>query len=138
MAGQDLSSAATRDGAGARRPLLAGGLLVGANLTDIVAIGPMATGDYFVVTTETAIHQVDITGWVWLHMAIGTGAVVAGLLVMTHDRRWVRPFAVGFAVLAIAVGLAILPYAPVRAALVISANAAAIRLLIRHRSRRPG
>jgi len=136
--GQELSSANTGNGSGGRRPLLAGGLLVGANLADVVAIWPLASVDHFVVMTRSAMHQVDITGWVWAHMAIGTSVVVAGLLVMSYDRRWVRPFAVGCAVLAIAVGLAILPYAPIRAAFVISADAVAIRLLVRHRSRVPG
>jgi hypothetical protein len=81
------------------------------------------------------MRLVDMTGWAWLQVAIGTAAAIAGLVVLA-DRRWTAAFGIACAALAIAAGVLMFPYAPARAALVIPLNAAAIRLLIRHRRAR--
>ena len=119
------------------RPLLAGTLLIGANLFDVVAAYPNMNIDHFVVVTGTAMYQVDITGWVWLQVAVGVAATLAGL-VLVAGRRAAVPLGIACAALAIATGTLIFPYAPIRVALVVALNAAAIRLLIRHRYRLPG
>jgi hypothetical protein len=139
MAGEEMTSTTTGSRRANRRPLLAGGLLVGVNLADLVATWPLVTVDNFVILTRTAIHRVDITGWVWLHIAIAASGLIAGLLAMSYGRRWVIPLGIVCAAVAVAVGLALLPYTPYRSAFVVGANAAAIRLLVRHgRSRPPG
>jgi hypothetical protein len=133
MASQSVSSTTTGRGRTGRRPYLAGGLLIGANLIDVVAISPLATVDLFFVVTRNAIYQLDITGWVWLHLTVAAAATIAGVLVMSTERGWVIPLGAGCAASALAIGTVLLPYAPLRVALVIPANAAAIWLLIRHR-----
>lgn len=122
-----------------RRPArLAGLLLIGANLVDVLAAYPDTTVDRFVVVTGSAIHLVDITGWLWLDLIVGMAAVLAGVAVVAN-RRWAQPLAIAGAVLAIAVDILIFPYGPIRAAMVVSLNAAAVGLLVKdRRSRRPG
>ncbi|HEX2772390.1 MAG TPA: hypothetical protein VHN18_08175 [Micromonosporaceae bacterium] len=137
MADRGYRPATIGDDVDARRPpRLAGGLLVGANAADVVAAYPNTKVDHFVIVTGAAIHRVDITGWVWLHVAVGVAAVLAGLVVVADRRGAAGPVGIACAALASAIGIVMLPYAPIRAALVISFNAAAIGLLMRHRRSR--
>ena len=117
---------------GGDRPLLAGGLLAGAGLVDVISAWAYTAADPFVVETRQGVYRMDITGWAWLHVAIGVAVTLAGLLVLT-GRRWTVPLAVGAAALAVAVDLLLLPYAPVRALLVVALDGAAVRLLLRGR-----
>lgn len=106
---------------------------------DVVAVYPNTKVDHFVVVTRGTMYQLDISGWVWLHLAIATAAVIAGLLVVVVTRRRAAFVGIAAATLAIIADVIIFPYAPILAALVIGANAGAIRLLLRHgRSRLPG
>lgn len=89
--------------------------------------------DPFMVLTRHGFARVDITGWAWLHVAIGALVMLAGALVLTRRPAAIR-FAVSSAVLAIAVDLLLLPYTPIRALLVAGFSGAAIRLLVRHRA----
>ncbi|SCL22446.1 hypothetical protein GA0070624_2531 [Micromonospora rhizosphaerae] len=122
---------------GRRRPLLAGGLLAGSGLVDVITAYANTMGDPFVVVTRQSAYRVDITGWAWLHVAIGAAVMVAGLLVFTGRRATVR-FAIAAAVLAIAADLLLFPYAPIRSVLVVGLNGAAIRLLVRRGAAPPG
>ncbi|WP_433317636.1 DUF7144 family membrane protein [Micromonospora chersina] len=116
----------------ADRPLLAGGLLVATGLADVLsAYGTLRSGP-FVVLSEGGLYPVDVTGWAWLHLAVGTALALAGLAAVT-GRRGATTMAIGCAVLALAVNLLMLPYAPIRVLLVAALDAAAIRLLLRHR-----
>ncbi|HEX7747048.1 MAG TPA: hypothetical protein VF462_17520 [Micromonosporaceae bacterium] len=135
MARQESGMATAGDGAVHGRPaLLAGVLMMGANLMDVVAAYPNTRTDSFVILTRSAIHQVDITGWVWLHVGVGMAAAIAGLAIIVNQ-RW-APLGIAAAALAVAMGILIFPFAPIRDALVLVANAAAIRLLVRDRRRR--
>ncbi|GGR68849.1 hypothetical protein GCM10010169_10360 [Micromonospora fulviviridis] len=114
------------------RPLLAGGLLVATGLSDVLtAYGVLRSGT-FMVLSEDGLYPVDVTGWAWLRLAVGTAVALAGLAAVT-GRRDAATVAIGCAVLALAVDLLMLPYAPILVVLVAAVDAAAIRLLLRHR-----
>lgn len=116
-----------------RRPLLlAGGLLSGSGLIDMVAGFAVLTADPYVVISRGAVYLLDITGWSWLHVAVGAVGAVAGLLVPA-GRRWTSRFGVAAALLSIALHLMVFPYHPVRAVVVTLFDACAIRLLVRYR-----
>ncbi|RZU74230.1 hypothetical protein EV384_2673 [Micromonospora kangleipakensis] len=117
---------------GSGRPLLAAGLLTGAGLVDVLSAWAHTARDAFAVETAQGVYLVDITGWARLHVAIGAAATLAGLLVLT-GRRGTVPLAICCAVPAVAVDLALLPYAPIRAVLVVALDLAAVRLLLRYR-----
>ncbi|MET8908623.1 hypothetical protein [Micromonospora sp. NPDC004551] len=115
-----------------RRPALAGGLLVATGLTDALAAYGMLRSGSFIVLGEEGLYPVDVTGWIWLHLVAGAAVALAGLVAIT-GRRGAATVAIGCAVLALAVDLLLLPYAPIRLVLVAAIDAAAIRLLLRHR-----
>ncbi|MEU4368330.1 DUF7144 family membrane protein [Micromonospora chersina] len=116
----------------ADRPLLAGGLLVATGLADMLSAYGTLRSRPFVVLSGGGLYPVDVTGWAWLHLVIGTALALAGLAAVT-GRRGAATAAIGCAVLALAVNLLMLPYAPIRVVLVAALDAAAIRLLLRHR-----
>jgi hypothetical protein len=116
----------------ADRPVLAGGLLVATGLADVLsAYGTLRSGP-FLVLIRGGLYPVDVTAWAWLHLVVGAAVALAGLAAVT-GRRSAATVAIGLAVLALAVDLLMLPYAPIRVALVAALDAAAIRLLLRHR-----
>jgi hypothetical protein len=116
----------------ADRPLLAGGLLVATGLADVLsAYGTLRSGP-FMVLIGGGLYPVDVTAWAWLHLVVGAAVALAGLAAVT-GRRGAATLAIGCAVLALAVDLLMLPYAPIRVVLVAAVDAAAIRLLLRHR-----
>ncbi|NES12964.1 MULTISPECIES: hypothetical protein [Micromonospora] len=126
------------DPAGVDRPLLAGGLLVASGLVDVVAAYANTTADPFMVLTRRGVYQLDITGWAWLHVALGAAVALAGLLAVT-GRRGTAATAIGCAALAVVVDVLLFPYAPVRALFVVALTGAAVRLLLRrHRAVRAG
>ncbi|MGW4295993.1 DUF7144 family membrane protein [Micromonospora chersina] len=116
----------------ADRPLLAGGLLVATGLADMLSAYGTLRARPFVVLSGDGLYPVDVTGWAWLHLVVGTALALAGLAAVT-GRRGAATVAIGCAVLALAVNLLMLPYAPIRVVLVAALDAAAIRLLLRHR-----
>lgn len=144
-----MGSTATGSGgsAGPGRPLLAGALLAGAGLVNVVTAWAQTAPGRFVVERDQGMHEVDIVRWAWLHVAVGVAVTLAGLLLVT-GRRGTVPLALGCAVVAIVVDLLLFPYAPIRAVLVVGVDGAAVRLLLRHRraeraerfsaARRPG
>lgn len=113
------------------RPLLAGGLLAGAGLVDVVSAYANTVGDPYVVQTARGMQLVDITGWAWLHVAVGALAMLGGLAVVT-GRGGTVPAALVVAGLAVVVDLLLLPYAPIRALLVVALDGTAVRLLWRY------
>lgn len=118
--------------AGAGRPLLAGGLLVASGLIDMVSAYANTVGDPFMAVTRRGVYPLDITGWAWLHVAIGAAVAIAGLAAVT-GRPGTTGTAIGCAALAVVVDVLLFPYAPVRAIFVVSLTGAAVRLLVRRR-----
>ncbi|MGN9914817.1 DUF7144 family membrane protein [Micromonospora palomenae] len=113
-------------------PLLAGALLTTSGLVDLLSSWANTTDDPFVVQTARGMYLVDITGWAWLHVAIGAAVTLAGLAAAT-GRRGTTAVALGCATVSAAVDLLLFPYAPVPALLVVGLDAAVLRLLLRHR-----
>ncbi|MFF5175845.1 hypothetical protein ACFY3U_24925 [Micromonospora sp. NPDC000089] len=115
-----------------RRPLLAGGLLAGAGLMDLLSAWANTLGDPYLVETARGPTVVDITGWAWLHAAVAA-LVLAASLVVAAGRRGAVPLGLAAAGLSAAIDLLLFPFAPIRAVLVLGFTAAAARLLLRHR-----
>ncbi|MFI2713082.1 hypothetical protein ACH495_23460 [Micromonospora sp. NPDC018662] len=115
-----------------RRPLLASGLLAAAGLVDAVSAWAHTRHARFAVATADGVYRVDLGAWAWAHLAVGVAVTVAGLAVLT-GRRWAVPVACCCVLPAVVVDLLLLPYAPVRAVLVVALDGAALRLLLRHR-----
>ncbi|WP_343442709.1 DUF7144 family membrane protein [Micromonospora schwarzwaldensis] len=116
----------------ARRPLLAAGLLTAAGLVDAVSAWAHTGHARFAVATADGVYRVDLGGWAWAHLAVGAAVTVAGLALLT-GRRWAVPVAYCCVLPAVVIDLLLLPYAPLRAVLVVALDGTALRLLLRHR-----
>ncbi|MET7836578.1 DUF7144 family membrane protein [Micromonospora sediminicola] len=113
------------------RPLLAAGLLTTAGLVDTVSAWAHTGHARFAVATADGVYQVDLGGWAEAHLAVGAAVLFAGLVVFT-GRRWTVPLAFCCVLPAMVVDLLLLPYAPVRAVVVVALYGTALRLLLRH------
>ncbi|WP_420116878.1 DUF7144 family membrane protein [Micromonospora sp.] len=121
----------------ARRPdrslLLAGGLLVGAGIFDVLSgIGDVDSGDVYVSLHADGLVFYDLTDWAWLHVASGVLLVASGLVVAFARRRWVTAAMVVGAVVVV-VHLLFAPYHPIEALIVVGLTLAAVRLVVRQR-----
>ncbi|MFY1705218.1 DUF7144 family membrane protein [Micromonospora sp. WMMA1923] len=114
------------------RPLLLAGILLGtAALFDVlIAIDDLGT-DRYVSLTEQGLVRHDVTGWAWLHLAVGVLLGVAGL-VAPLGRVWSTRLGLAAATLGIGVHLVIGPFHPVQALITAGLAVAAARLLLRH------
>ncbi|MFJ6196868.1 hypothetical protein [Micromonospora sp. NPDC092111] len=111
---------------------LAGGLLAGAGLFDILAgIGDLG-GNVYVSLHSEGLVVYDITGWVWVHVTTGVLLMATGLPVALGRRRW-GPVALVAGAVAVVVHLLFAPYHPVDALIVVGLVLAAVRLVVRHR-----
>jgi hypothetical protein len=115
---------------------LAGALLGLAGLVDVLAGVSELRVDPYLVVTDEGLVRLDLTGWIWLHVTTGTLALVAALVVLT-GRRWALVAAAVVAGAAGSVNLLLLPYHPLRAALVLGLYLAAARLVLRSRRATP-
>ncbi|MEU1752183.1 hypothetical protein ABZ436_05930 [Micromonospora matsumotoense] len=116
-----------------RSLLLAGGLLVGAGIFDLLSgIGDVDSGDVYASLHADGLVLYDLTGWAWLHVASGVLLVVTGLVIALSRGRWVTAaLVVGVAV--VVVHLLFAPYHPIEALIVVGLTLAAVRLAVRHR-----
>ncbi|MDI3406865.1 DUF7144 family membrane protein [Streptomyces cavernicola] len=71
----------------------------------------IAEDDVF-VTTPDYVFQYDLTGWGWIHLALGTAAVLVGIGLL-QPSMWARVVGVGIAGLVIIANFLSLPYYPV-------------------------
>ncbi|MFB9234694.1 hypothetical protein ACFFWC_03960 [Plantactinospora siamensis] len=114
-----------------RRVLVAGGLLGGAGLIDVLAgVVTIPVDPYFDVGPSGTYH-LDITGWAWVHLAVGAAAALFGLAAAA-DRHWTSVLAIAAAAGSIGINLLVLPYQPLLSPMVIGLDVAAILLLNRH------
>ncbi|MBW4703991.1 MULTISPECIES: hypothetical protein [unclassified Micromonospora] len=116
-----------------RSLLLAGGLLVGAGLFDVLSgIGDVDSGDVYVSLHADGLVFYDLTNWAWLHVASGVLLVATGLATAFGRRPWTTAaLVVGAAV--VVVHLLFAPYHPIEALIVVGLVLAALRLVVRHR-----
>ncbi|MFU8875314.1 hypothetical protein [Micromonospora sp. SL4-19] len=122
-----------------RQRMLAGVLLAGAGLFDAISGVTDLSNDQYVVFTPEGIYHVDVvdvTGWMWAHMATGALMVLGGILLVS-GRRWSIRFAAAVAVGGIGLHLILLPFHPVWAVLVIGLAVATLVLLVRCRRGTP-
>ncbi|MBO4254370.1 DUF7144 family membrane protein [Streptomyces griseorubiginosus] len=86
-------------------------LLIMGGILDVVrGIMAVANDDVF-LNTRDYTFQFDLTSWGWIHLAVGTVAIVVGLgLVVVAT--WARVLGVGIAALAIVANFLDVPYYP--------------------------
>ncbi|MFJ1540901.1 hypothetical protein ACIODS_20370 [Micromonospora chalcea] len=121
--------------AGDRGLRLAAVLLGLAGIFDAVAGAADLSGSTrYVSVADGALHEHDLTGWAWLHLAVGIFTALAGALGPLR-RRWSTSLALAAVVIFVGLHLFFLTYHPIRTVLVLGLALAAARLLIINRSR---
>ncbi|QOC92019.1 DUF7144 family membrane protein [Micromonospora craniellae] len=123
----------TRNDVRARALLLAGVLLGVAGIFDAVAAGADLTSDPYVSIGSGAVHQHDVTAWVWLRLVAGVGTALAGALVPL-GRRWSAWLALAAVAVFVVLHLLLFTYHPVQTVLVLGPALAAVRLVLLHRA----
>jgi|tagenome__1003787_1003787.scaffolds.fasta_scaffold20545709_2 hypothetical protein len=71
------------------------------------------------VSTKDYLYSIDLTGWGWIHVVIGAGAVVVGICIL-YGQTWARAAGILVAVLSAVANFAFLPYYPFWAIVVIA------------------
>jgi hypothetical protein len=87
--------------------------------------------NYYLVTRNGLVLNLDYTTWGWIHLVIGIVAVVAGLGIFT-GRMWARVLGVVIAVLSALSNVAFLPAYPVWCTIVIALDVLVIYALCVH------
>ena len=93
-------------------------------ITGLLAIfrGIMAIAqDDVFVSTRNYVFQFDLTGWGWVHLALGVVAVIVSMGLFRMS-TWARVAGVGIAGLVIIANFLSLPYYPVWSVVVIAAS----------------
>jgi hypothetical protein len=95
-------------------------LFLAGLLTLFRGIMAIAEDDVF-VTTPNYVFQFDLTGWGWIHLALGVVAMIvsAGLI---RPRMWARIAGVAIAALVIIANFLSLPYYPVWSVVMITVS----------------
>jgi hypothetical protein len=96
-----------------------GVLLVMLGLFEFLQGLSAALKDDVFVATSDYVYSVNLSGWGWIHMAIGGAAVVVGLCVL-YGQTWARATGILVAVLSAVANFAFLPYYPWWSLLVIA------------------
>lgn len=120
------------------RPLVLAGLLLGgAGLFDLLAGVGDFTPDRYVSLTDEGVVGHDLAGWLWVHLVVA-GLMVVGGTVAPLGRVWSTWLALTGVVGGVGLHLLIWPYQPLPASIVVGLALAAARLLIKHgRFRKP-
>ncbi|MFI1509785.1 hypothetical protein [Streptomyces sp. NPDC020597] len=93
-----------------------------AGLLDIFrGIMGIAEDDIF-VTTRNYVFAFDLTGWGWIHLALGAVAVIVSLGLFT-GAMWARVMGVAIAALIVIANFLSLPYYPVWSVVMIAFSA---------------
>jgi hypothetical protein len=93
-----------------------------AGLLDIFrGIMGIAEDDIF-VTTRDYVFAFDLTGWGWIHLALGAVGVIVSLGLFT-GATWARVLGVGIAALIVIANFLSLPYYPVWSVVMIAFSA---------------
>ncbi|MFJ8581430.1 hypothetical protein [Micromonospora sp. NPDC093277] len=111
-----------------RQRILAAVLLAGIGLFDTLEGLSSVDDDPYVVEHAEGYFRVDVTGWSWAHVSVGSLTVITGLLLLTRH-RWSVRLATIVGVGSIVIHAIMLPFEPVWSAIVIAVVAAALRLL---------
>jgi len=90
----------------------AGLLLVVAGLWHALAGLAALLNDEFYLTTQDYAYALDLTGWGWGHLALGTLVALAGAGVLM-ERTWGRVLGIVLVVLSLVANFLFIPYYPV-------------------------
>lgn len=85
-------------------------LLVSGTLSILRGIADLTEDDKILIPSEYS-YQLDVTGWGWIHLALGV-LLVAVAVGMILTATWARVVAVGLAALSIIANFLSLPYCP--------------------------
>ncbi|MEU4649501.1 DUF7144 family membrane protein [Nocardia fluminea] len=85
-------------------------LLVAGTSSILRGISGVTKDEIFLIPSEYS-YQLDVTGWGWIHLAIGV-LLVAVAIGMMLTATWARIFAYGLAAVSIVANFASLPYYP--------------------------
>ncbi|MFF4356589.1 hypothetical protein [Streptomyces sp. NPDC001604] len=103
---------ATKQGWAGGLTAFAGVMLILVGLLDIFrGIMAIAEDDVF-LTTRNYVFEFDLTGWGWVHLALGAVAVVVSIGLF-QTATWARVTGVAIAALVIIANFLSLPYYPV-------------------------
>lgn len=81
--------------------------------------------DTVFVTSPDYVYSIDLTGWGWIHMLIGAGAVAIGVAVL-YGQTWALTAGVLVATLSAIANFAFVPYYPLWSIVVIAIDVLAI------------
>lgn len=81
--------------------------------------------DTVFVRSPDYVYSIDLTGWGWIHMLIGAGAVAIGIAVL-YGQTWALAAGILVAILSAVANFAFVPYYPLWSILVIAIDVAAI------------
>ncbi|WAP57214.1 DUF7144 family membrane protein [Streptomyces sp. S465] len=99
-------------------------MIFGGAMNLLQGISAIRTDNVFLVT-RSYIFQFDLSGWGWVHFAIGVALLVAGCAVFT-GAMWARVTGVVLAGLALVANFLWLPYYPVWATVLLIVDALVI------------
>jgi hypothetical protein len=94
-------------------------LMIGGILAIFRGVMAIAEDDVFVSTPNLYVFRFDLTGWGWVHLALGAVAVIVSLGLFTAS-MWARVAGVIIAGFLILANFLSLPYSPVWSVVVIA------------------
>lgn len=97
----------------------------------IAGIVAIANPSYFAVKSGSLVVHASYTGWGWVHLAVGVGALFAGYGVMV-GRLWARIFGISLAGLSAVVNVAFSRGSPVWTTMVVILDVITIYALAVH------
>ncbi|WP_328906323.1 hypothetical protein OG230_27080 [Streptomyces sp. NBC_00234] len=101
----------SRSGLGSGWLVFAGVLMIFGGLMMVLAGISAIAGDDVFVTTRNYVYEFDLTGWGWIHFALGIVIFLAGLALFS-GATWARVVGVVLAGLSMIANFMWLPYSP--------------------------
>jgi hypothetical protein len=105
-------------------------IMVGA-FQAIAGLTALFNSDYYIVTENNLLINVDYTAWGWVHLAVGVVAVAAGFGLFT-GAMWARVLGITVAVLSAIVNFAFMAAYPVWAITMITIDVLVIYAIAAH------
>ncbi|TCJ93836.1 DUF7144 family membrane protein [Nocardia alba] len=99
-------------------------LLVSGTLSILRGIADLTEDDVILIPNEYS-YQLDVTGWGWIHLALGV-LLVAVAIGMILTATWARVVTAGLAAVSIIANFASLPYCPWWSVIIIGIDLAVI------------
>jgi hypothetical protein len=103
-------------------------MLLLAGLLDVLRGIMGLAGDDVFVRTPDYVFRLDLTGWSWIHLALGALALLVAVALF-QAKAWARVAGVAVAALLVVAGFLSLPYAPLWSVVVIALAGFVVRSL---------